>query len=526
MSMLVIDGTQLSFADVLAVAYGAPNAPQVVLSAAAQQAVERSAAAVQTLLDRGTIAYGITTGFGAFKDRIIPPDEVEQLQYNIIVSHSVGVGDPYDIPTTRAIMLIRANTLARGYSGIRLRTLQLLLDLLNHGIHPQIPRKGSLGASGDLAPLAHMSLSLLGLGEVEYQNTLMSSETALKAAGLAAIRLAAKEGLALTNGTAVMCAIGVLETARAERYSQSADIAGCLSLEALNGTDLAFDARIHALRPFPRQQECAAFLRDLLAGSQFTRDHSSTNVQDAYTLRCIPQVHGAVRDAIAYARWVFEIELNAVTDNPLLFIDERDEITVISGGNFHGEPLAIAMDYLAFAVSELGNMAERRMMRLTDDNMNTHVLPPFLTRNGGLNSGFMILQYTAAALATENKVLSHPASVDTIPTSANVEDHVSMGVTAALKLREIVENVEGILAIELMAAAQGIDFRTHELGADARLGVGTAPVYALIREHVPFIDHDTLMNGYVKTIRSLIQSGAIVEAAQAALKGSSRDAHN
>jgi histidine ammonia-lyase len=282
-----------------------------------------------------------------------------------------------------------------------------------------------------------------------------------------------------------MCAVGVLETARAEAISLTADLAGCLSLEALNGTDRAFDERLHQLRPFPRQIGCARDLRSIVAGSTFTRPHSSSNVQDAYTLRCIPQVHGAARDAIAYARWVFEIELNAVTDNPLIFIDdETGAIDVISGGNFHGEPLAIAMDYLGIAMSELGNISERRIMRLIDEASNSSTLPAFLTHKGGLNSGFMIVQYTAAALATESKVLSHPASVDTIPTSANVEDHVSMGVTAALKARRINTNVERILAIELMAAAQGIDFR-REVMPDAVHGAGTGPAYALIRQHVP-----------------------------------------
>lgn len=507
-----LDGESLTFDQVLAVAYGQPGQPQVILSPAAQGRVQRAAQAVQTLLERGAIAYGITTGFGAFKDRTIPPDQVEQLQYNILVSHAVGVGQPFDTPTTRAIMLIRANTLARGHSGIRLETLQRLLDLLNAGIHPLIPEKGSLGASGDLAPLAHMALPIIGEGQAEYQGQIISGAEALRQVGLTPVRLAAKEGLALTNGTAVMCALGVLQTVRAERYSQTADIAACLSLEALNGTDLAFDERIHNLRPFPRQQECARYLRGLLVGSQFTREHDSLNVQDAYTLRCIPQVHGAVRDAIAYARWVFEIELNAVTDNPLIFIDEATgEINVLSGGNFHGEPLAIAMDYLGFAVSDLGNMTERRIMRLTDECSNTHVLPAFLTNAGGLNSGFMILQYTAAALTTENKVLSHPASVDTIPSSANVEDHVSMGATAALKLRAILDNLERILAIELMSAAQGVDFRKQAVGAQARLGQGTAPVYTLIRQQVPFIAADTQMSGYVEAIRQMVASNQIVE---------------
>jgi len=513
MQTIYLDGASLTFDQVYAVAYGRPNAPRVEISMEAAKLVTRAADAVQTLLERGVIAYGITTGFGAFKDRIIPPEQVEQLQRNILVSHSVGVGNPFDIPTTRAIMLIRANTLARGHSGIRLSTLQLLVDMLNAGVHPVIPEKGSLGASGDLAPLAHMALPIIGEGLVNYQGEVISGAAAFQRAGLTPIKLAAKEGLALTNGTSVMTALGVLQTLRAERYSQTADIAGCLSLEALNGTDLAFDERIHNLRPFPRQTECAAYLRDLLKDSQFTREHSSLNVQDAYTLRCIPQVHGAVRDAIAYARWAFEIELNAVTDNPLIFIDDQDEITVLSGGNFHGEPLAIAMDYLAFSVAELGNISERRTMRLTDECSNTHALPAFLTKDGGLNSGFMILQYTAAALATENKVLSHPASVDTIPTSANVEDHVSMGATAALKLRDVLDNVERILAIELMSAAQGIDFRRQEIGTEKQLGQGTRGVYALIREHIPFIESDTTMYDYIESTRQLVADGKVVQTA-------------
>jgi histidine ammonia-lyase len=511
MDTIYLDGTNLTFDQVYAVAYGQPDAPRVGISAGAARLVTRAAEAVQTLLERGVIAYGITTGFGAFKDRIIPPDQVEQLQRNILVSHSVGVGDPFDIPTTRAIMLIRANTLARGHSGIRLSTLQLLVDMLNAGVHPIIPEKGSLGASGDLAPLAHMALPIIGDGLVNYQGEVLSGAEAFQRAGLTPIKLAAKEGLALTNGTSVMTALGVLQTLRAERYSQTADIVGCLSLEALHGTDLAFDERIHNLRPYPRQKECAEYLRGLLKDSQFTREHTSLDVQDAYTLRCIPQVHGAVRDAIAYARWVFEIELNAVTDNPLIFIDDKDKITVLSGGNFHGEPLAIAMDYLAFSVAELGNISERRTMRLTDECSNTHVLPAFLTQEGGLNSGFMILQYTAAALVTENKVLSHPASVDTIPTSANVEDHVSMGVTSALKLRDVLDNVERILAIELMSAAQGIDFRRQVIGAEKELGQGTRGAYALIREHIPFIESDRTMYGYIESMRELVASGKVVK---------------
>jgi len=507
MERILIDGDGLTIEQVIAAAYGEPGNPVVELTDKAKSQVERAADAVQKLLADGVVAYGITTGFGAFKNKVIPRDQVKQLQHNILVSHAVGVGDPFEIPFVRAIMLIRANTLAKGHSGIRLETLQLLLDMLNRGVHPVIPEKGSLGASGDLAPLAHMALPLIGEGEVWVNGKKVPGAQAMKNAGLEPATLAAKEGLALTNGTSVMCAIGVLETVRAEMINRTADIAGCMSLEALNGTQMAFDERLHKLRPFPRQIDAAADLRAILRGSTFTRGYDPTNIQDAYTLRCIPQVHGAIRDAIAYARWIFEIELNAVTDNPLIFIDdETGRIDVISGGNFHGEPLAIAMDYLGLAMSELGNMSERRIMRLVDEASNTHTLPAFLTKEGGLNSGFMIVQYTAAALATESKVLSHPASVDTIPTSANVEDHVSMGVTAALKARRINMNVERILALELMAAAQGIDFR-REVMDKPRLGEGTQISYDLIRQHVPFIQRDTVLYKYIETMHNLVRDG-------------------
>jgi histidine ammonia-lyase len=520
MNEIVLDGESLTFEQVIAVAFGNPGNTHITLSDAAKAKVERSARAVEILLERGEIAYGITTGFGAFKDKIISPEEVEQLQRNIVLSHAVGVGKPFDTPTVRAIMLIRANTLSRGFSGIKLTTLELLLGLINRGIHPLIPEKGSLGASGDLAPLAHMSLVLIGEGEAEFSGETLSGKDALARAGLSPVTLAAKEGLALTNGTTVMTAVGLLEACKARYLADVADISGCLSLEALNGTTMAFDERIHALRPHPRQSICAENLRKILDGSEFTRDFDPTNVQDAYTLRCIPQVHGACRDAIDYALWVVNIELNAVTDNPLIFVSQESEestsqdsqdfsdskIEVLSGGNFHGEPLAIAFDYLAIALTELGNISERRIMRLTDEASNAHVLPAFLTEKGGLNSGFMIVQYTAAALATENKVLAHPASVDTIPTSANVEDHVSMGVTSVLKLRQISENLEQILALELFSAAQGIDFRKKVIGADKNLGNGTRDVYKSIREEVPFIEADTVMYPYFEVIKKKIRA--------------------
>lgn len=512
MDRIFLDGESLTIEEVLAVAQGEPGAPEVVLAETARANVRRAERAVAEILARGEVVYGVSTGFGAFKDRIIPPEQVEQLQRNIIYSHAVGVGEPFDRATTRAIVLVRANTLAKGHSGIRLETLEALLALLNRGVHPVIPQQGSLGASGDLAPLAHMSLVLLGEGQAELGGEVLPGAEALRRAGLAPLTLAAKEGLALTNGTTVMCALGTLAAHEARRLSRVADIAGCLSLEALHGTTLAFDDRIHAVRPHPRQVNCARYLRRLLEGSEFTRHYDPTNVQDAYTLRCMPQVHGAVRDAIAYARWVIDIELNSASDNPLIFVDEEDRATVLSGGNFHGEILAIAMDYLALALTELGNISERRVMRLTDEASNAHVLPPFLIKHGGLNSGFMLTQYTAAALASENKVLAHPASVDTIPTSANVEDHVSMGCTAARQALQILKNVERILAIELMAAAQGVDFRKEVLGPAARLGQGTQVAYELIRGRVPFLENDAIMYPYIEEVRSLIADGALVQA--------------
>lgn len=505
MNEIVIDGESLTFEQVVAVAYGKPGVPSVRLSDRAVANVERSAAAVDTLLERGEVAYGITTGFGAFKDKIISREEVETLQRNIVLSHAVGVGEPFDTPTARAIMLIRANTLARGFSGIRIETLELILECLNRGVHPVIPQKGSLGASGDLAPLAHFGCVLIGDGEAEFNGRVMGGAEALLTAGLSPVTLKAKEGLAITNGTTVMTAVGLLETARSIKLAELADVSGCLSLEALNGIVSAFEDRIHQLRPHPRQIETARNLREILKGSGFVRAFDPTNVQDAYTLRCIPQVHGACRDAVAYAEWLLKLELNSVTDNPLIFTGDDGSIDVVSGGNFHGEPLALAFDYLTIALSELGNISERRIMRLTDEASNAHVLPAFLTENGGLNSGFMIVQYTAAALCTENKVLAHPASVDTIPSSANVEDHVSMGLTAGLKLRQVAKNLETILGLELFCAAQGVDFRRRKLGPDTKLGYGTAPIFAAIRSRIPFIEHDEYMKSHMDAISEIVR---------------------
>jgi len=521
MRVIELDGESLTIEDVVEVACADPGMLTLRIGAEAQRRVHRSRDAVDRFLARGDVIYGITTGFGAFKDKVIPRDQVRELQRNIIISHSVGVGKPFSTEVVRAMMLVRANTLVKGHSGIRLEALDMILALLERGVHPVVPRQGSLGASGDLAPLAHMALVLIGEGEAELAGMRMPGREALLRVGLEPLVLEAKEGLALTNGTALMAGLGSLLVAEAERAAQVADIAGCLSLEALHGTTAAFDARIHAARPHPRQVACAARLRSLLQGSTLVRDASGQvegiNPQDAYTLRCIPQVHGACQDAAKYARWVMAIELNSATDNPLIFFDEGGEPVCLSGGNFHGEPLAIAFDYLGLALTGLGNMAERRLTRLTDGSSNRHVLPDFLTRQGGLNSGFMMTQYTAAALASENKSLVHPASADTIPTSANMEDHVSNGPAAARKARRILRNLNYILAIELFAAAQAIDFRRETLGAQAHPGRGTDVAYRLVRERVPFLERDAIMYPLIESVHELVVGPDLVQAVDDAL---------
>ena len=514
MKPLVIDGQNLKIDDVVAVADGR----SVSLAIGAIPLMERSRRAVEKLVDDGKIAYGITTGFGRFKDRLIAPEDVRKLQLNLVRSHACGVGPCLDERTVRAMLLVRANTLAAGYSGVRPELIELLLDMLNAGVHPQIPAKGSLGASGDLAPLAHLALVMIGEGKAHLHGELLDGVQALRRAGLKPLVLEAKEGLALTNGTTLMVALGALLVRRSIDLAHTAEIAACLSLEALNGTDRAFDERVHAVRPHPRQIDCAAFLRKLLAGSRLVQKDNSRNVQDPYTLRCVPQVHGAVRDAIAYARWVIDIELNAVNDNPLIFIDDYNNVEVISAGNFHGEPIALATDYLKIAITDLGNMSERRIARLMDADSNGHVLPMFLTPHGGLESGFMIAQYSAAALASENKVLAHPASSDTIPSSANTEDHVSMGATSVLHLENVLTNAETIVAIELLSAAQGIDFRRLNIEAGhTDLGRGTTVAYELIRGEVPFLDKDVPLAPPIEKIRKLVAEGTIKQAVEGAL---------
>lgn len=509
---IVLDGEGLTIEQVLAVTQGA----RVRLADEARERVQRGRAGVLRVLERGEVAYGITTGFGAFKDHLIPTDQVAALQLNLVRSHAAGVGPPLDLPATRAMMVIRANTLARGHSGVRVEVIDTLLGMLNQGVHPVVPCLGSLGASGDLAPLAHLALVLIGEGEALYGGEWLNGREALARADLTPLVLEAKEGLALINGTAMTTALAVLAVDRAENLLYAADVAGALSLEALRGTAMAFDQRIHEVRGHPCQAACAARLRRLLEGSTFVRPSDSRDVQDAYSLRCMPQVHGAVWDAAAVARERVETELNAVTDNPLLFFDDQGEPVIISGGNFHAEPVGLVMDYLALAVTDLANMSERRTARLMDGG-SSNGLPPFLTRHGGLESGLMLAHYTAAALASENKVWSHPATSDTIPTSADMEDHVSMAPTAARHCHRVLDNLERILAIELLSAAQGVDLRREMLGDEARLGRGTAEAYVTVRSQVPFLEHDAPPSSFIEALAEVVGSGALVTAVEAVL---------
>jgi histidine ammonia-lyase len=499
---LVLDGASLGLGDLESVArHGRP----VALSAAAREAVARARRVVDDAVDHGHVVYGVTTGFGNFADVVIPADRLRELQLNLVRSHAAGVGEPLGEPETRALMLLRANVLAKGHSGVRPETVQLLIEALNRGVHPVVPSQGSVGASGDLAPLAHLALALIGEGECMVAGRRLPSADALRAAGLEPLRLEAKEGIALINGTQVMTALGGLALVEAWRLAHTADVAGALSLDALKGTDVAFDARIQAARPHPGQAASASNLRRLLAGSPIRESHRDCGkVQDAYTLRCMPQVHGAARDALGYVTRTLEVELNAGTDNPMVFAETGE---LLSGGNFHGEPVAMAADVLAIAVSELGAISERRTERLVNPTLSG--LPAFLTEEGGLRSGLMIAQVTAAALASENKVLCHPACVDSIPTSANKEDHVSMGVTAARKAARVVENTRRILAIEVLAACQALEFH-RPLATSAPLEA----VRARVRGCCGPYDRDRVLSVEIEALAELVARGALaVEAA-------------
>jgi histidine ammonia-lyase len=476
------------------------------LSAAAEARIAAGRALVDRWVREERRIYGVTTGFGALSDVAISGKDTRRLQENILMSHAAGVGRPLDAETVRAVMTLRVKDFARGHSGIRLETAQQLLELLNRGVVPVIPEKGSVGASGDLAPLAHLALVLLGKGAAFYNGRKMSGEEALKASGLAPIRLESAEGLALVNGTQVMTAIGALSVHDARQLSRLTDIAASMTLEVLMGSRTEFNPKIHQVRPHPGQIAAAANMERITRASEIISSHSDcSRVQDAYTLRCSPQVHGATKDAIAYCRRVVETELNASTGNPLIFAESEE---FLLGGNFHGQPVALAMDFLGIAVAELANISERRIERLVNPMLSG--LPAFLVSDGGLNSGFMIAQYTAAALVSENKVLAHPASVDSIPTSANKEDHVSMGTIAARKGREIVANTENVIGIELLCAAQALDLFTN-----LKPGEGTLAAYQAIRRVIPHLDTDRFLAPDIDAMRELMRSGAILAAVEA-----------
>ncbi|WP_313341451.1 histidine ammonia-lyase [Sedimentibacter sp.] len=498
MGKVIITGNTLTIEEVVSVCR---NYYEVELSESAKEKVSSSRKIVDDFVENGDVVYGITTGFGKFSDVSISKDESELLQKNLIVTHAVGAGNPFETEVVRGIMLLRINNLAKGYSGVKLETIQTMINMLNKRVHPIVPQKGSLGASGDLAPLSHMVLPMIGLGSAEYNGVSMSGAEAMKAAGLPVITLTSKEGLALINGTQVMTSVGCLTVYDALNLIKISDIVAALSFEAHNGVVDALDHKVHEVRPHKGQMDTAKILLNLLSGSKMTTKQGEIRVQDAYSLRCTPQVHGASKDAINYVKERVEIEINSVTDNPIIFPETREGI---SGGNFHGQPMALSFDFLGIALAELANISERRLERLVNPALSG--LPAFLVEHGGLNSGFMIVQYSAAALVSENKVLAHPASVDSIPSSANQEDHVSMGTIAARKSKEIMENVRRVLAMEIMCACQGIDLRTNK-----GLGTGTAPVYKKVREYVPVLKEDRPLYEDINKCEELIINGTIID---------------
>ncbi|MDD3051331.1 MAG: histidine ammonia-lyase [Candidatus Cloacimonetes bacterium] len=473
---------------------------KIKLSETAKKQIIKCREFIDEIIAKDEVVYGLTTGFGKFSTIRIPQHEIAELQENLIISHATGVGPSFSIPEIRGIMLLRINVLAKGHSGIRLSTLETLIEMLNKEVHPVIPEKGSVGASGDLAPLSHLALVLLGMGEAFYQGERLDGSKAMEKAGIIPVKLAAKEGLALNNGTQVMTAVGAMALLRAEHLTRLADITAAATIDALLATPNAFDKLIHELRPHEGQLKSSANISKLLQNSPLRDSHiDCENVQDAYSLRCTSQVHGAVRDSLAFVRKSITIEFNSATDNPLIFPDERK---VISGGNFHGEPIAFACDILGFTVSELANISERRMEQMFNPSLNRN-LKPFLAPKPGLHSGFMIAQLTAASLVSENKVLAHPASVDSIPTSANQEDHVSMGTIGAVKARNIVNNTTYVLAIELMAAAQALDEREIKSSASIE------KIKKIVRNIVPHFDSDVVMYPLLENMKTLVESDEV-----------------
>ncbi len=501
----MLDGQALTLAEIEAVALGGRP---VGIAATALARVAASRALIEGILAEGQTVYGVNTGFGKLSDVRIPEGNLAQLQTNLVRSHAGGVGQPLSEGESRAMVLLRANVLAKGFSGCRRELVELLVALLNAAVNPVIPEKGSVGASGDLAPLAHLALVAIGEGEAFFQGQRMAGGEALRRAGLQPLALAAKEGLALLNGTQAMTSVGALAVARALRVARLADVAGAMSLEALMGTPAAFDARIHEARPHAGQLAAAEHLLRLLEGSEIREAHrkNDSRVQDAYCLRCMPQVHGAVRDVLGHVRGVLEIEAGSATDNPLVFPEDSTKTpnrgAVLSGGNFHGAPLAYAFDYAAIGLTDLAGMTERRIDRLLNPDINEG-LPAFLSPDPGLSSGFMIVQIVAAALINECQVLSHPSSTGSIPTDGGKEDHVSMGMTGALKLRQIVEHAERIVGIELMCAAQGLEFRRP-----LKAGSQVEQAYQAVRAVVARLEQDRVLATDIEAVATAVRAGA------------------
>lgn len=500
---VLLNGEQLIPELVAAVVY---NHVPVGLDEQALQRVIACRNMVEELVAAGQVVYGVTTGFGKFSDVTISPQDAVQLQVNLIRSHACAVGRPLPEPTVRALMLLRANALAKGHSGIRPETLQLLIDCINRGVHPVVPEQGSLGASGDLAPLSHLALVLMGEGEAYYQGERLSGENALTNAGLNAINLQAKEGLALINGTQIMTSIGTLALIKSQRLAKFADVIASLTVECLRGIPDAFAEEVHQVRPYPEQIGVAKNLCNLLKGSKLTTRQGELRVQDAYSLRCLPQVHGATRQVLAYVQDKIVIEMNAATDNPLLFVEKG---LVISGGNFHGQPIAFAMDFLKIGMSELANISERRTERLVNPALSGG-LPAFLSHNPGVCSGMMIMQYVSASIVSENKVLAHPSSVDSIPSSANQEDHVSMGTTAARNAAQVIDNVSKVLAIELICAAEAAEF----VGAEG-LAPATRVLYDKLRSLVPPVVEDRSTSRDIENVATALLEDEWLQAVEA-----------
>ena len=507
MEKVLIDGQSLTLEKFMKVCR---EGAYVEMDPSQEAPIARSRAVVDKLVEEGKVVYGITTGFGKFCDEVISPSESKKLQRNLIISHAVGAGNNFPNEVVRGIILLRLNNLIKGYSGVRKELIDTMFAMLNKGVTPIVPEKGSLGASGDLVPLAHMVLPMLGLGKAEYKGKVYHGAKAMELANIPIIELKEKEGLALINGTQVMTSVGAFCIYEAIELLKTSDLAVAMSYEAQNGVIDALDHRMHEVRPHKGQMDTAKVIRLLLENSKNVTRQGEIRTQDAYSLRCAPQVHGASKDAIAYVKGLVDIEMNSVTDNPIIFPETEEGI---SGGNFHGQPMALAFDFLGIALSELANISERRIERMVNSALSG--LPSFLIEKGGVNSGFMIVQYTAAALVSENKVLAHPASVDSIPSSANQEDHVSMGTIAARKAYEILKNVRRVLAIELMCACQAIDLR-----GDKGLGKGTMTCYHQIRDKVEKLDEDRPMYGDINACEALIINGTLIKAVEETLQTS------